>query len=261
MTNRRATAPAQYGIPVPSEAQQAMSWPQTLWMYMSPGIPVLIVYLFGGRWLASHHQPADLALAAGFLFIGFPIELIRTLRTSRRASGHWSLRGGIDFHAALGWRRFLVRAVALTVAAFALLLLTLPVTAALAGGPLSFLPGFMHPAYNWSTLPLPRLWLLVVAAILLVINGLLMPWIEEVYYRGYLLSRTPGRRGVAVVCGGVLFAVEHLWQPQNWLLIIGLAIMLNLAVLRWRTIWVGYVVHAFCNSFGIILLAAPLLSR
>ncbi|HEX3960169.1 MAG TPA: CPBP family intramembrane glutamic endopeptidase [Trebonia sp.] len=101
----------------------------------------------------------------------------------------------------------------------------------------------------------------MVAAILLVINGLLMPWIEEVYYRGYLLSRTPGRRGVAVVCGGVLFAVEHLWQPQNWLLIIALAIMLNLAVLRWRTIWVGYVVHAFCNSFGIILLAAPLLSR
>jgi membrane protease YdiL (CAAX protease family) len=151
--------------------------------------------------------------------------------------------------------------VALTVAAFALLVLTLPVTAALADGPLSFLPGFMHPAYNWSALPLPRLWLLVVAAILLVINGLLMPWIEEVYYRGYLLSRTPGRRWVAVVCGGVLFAVEHLWQPQNWLLIIGLAIMLNLSVLRWRTIWVGYVVHAFCNSFGIILLAAPLLSR
>jgi hypothetical protein len=81
MTNHRATVPAQYGIPVPAEAQQAMSWPQTLWMYMSPGILVLIVYLI---------------------------------------------------------------------------------------------------------------------------------------------------------------AVEHLWQPQNWLLIIGLAIMLNLAVLRWRTIWVGY---------------------
>jgi hypothetical protein len=43
MTNRRATAPAQYGIPVPSEAQQDMSWPQTLWMYLSPGIPVLVV--------------------------------------------------------------------------------------------------------------------------------------------------------------------------------------------------------------------------
>ena len=207
MTNRHATAPAPYGLPVPSEAQPAMSWPQTLWMYLSPGIPDLISVPDQQPITGRHHQPADLALAAGFLFVGFPIELIRSLRTSHRATGHWSLRGGIDFHAALGWRRVLVTAVALTVAAFALLLLTLPVTAALAGGPLSFLPGFMHPAYNWSALPLPRLWLLAVAAILLVVNGLLMPWIEEVYYRGYLLSRTPGRRGVAVVCG-VLFAVE-----------------------------------------------------
>jgi hypothetical protein len=42
MTTRRATAPAQYGIPVPSEAQQAMSWPRTLWMYLSPGGIILL---------------------------------------------------------------------------------------------------------------------------------------------------------------------------------------------------------------------------
>jgi CAAX protease family protein len=229
-------------------------------MYLSPGVPVMIIYWGGGQWLASRHQPADLALAAGFLFIAFPIELTRTLRASHRTAGGGRL-SGIDFHLAAGWRHFLLRSLALMVASFLLLFLTMPLTAVLANGPFSFLPSFMSPGYNWTTLAQPRSWLLMTAVILIAINGLLIPWAEEVYYRGYLLSRTPGRRGVAVVCSAVLFAIEHLWQPQNWPLIAGLAVLLGVAMFRWRTIWITYAVHAFANTFGIVLLAAPLLSR
>jgi membrane protease YdiL (CAAX protease family) len=244
-----------------SDTDGVMSWPRTVWLYLSPGVPVLILYVVGGRWLEHRHQPADLALAAGFLLFAFPVELSRALHASRRANGTLSLTGGGDFRAKLGPASFLRRAALLTVVAFALLVVTLPLTTALADGPLHFMPDFLLPSYNWTTLPGGRRWLLIVGVLLLVVNGLLIPWVEEVYYRGYLLSRTPGRRGVAIVIGGVLFALEHLWQPQNWPLIAALAIALGWSAYRWRTIWVGFAVHAFANSFGILVLMIALVRR
>jgi uncharacterized protein len=237
-----------------------MSWPNTLWMYLSPGVPVLAIYLIGGRWLSDRHQPADLALAAGFLFVAFPIELSRAMRASRAG---WTLSGKALPGTAVkpGRRRFLWRALALTAAAFALLLVTSPLSTALASGPLSFLPAFLQPNYDWTTLAQPRAWLACVAVILIVVNGLLIPWVEEIYYRGYLLHRTPGPRWVTVVLGAALFAVEHLWQPQNWPLIAALAIILGWAVYRWRTIWIGYAVHAVANTVGIVVLASQLINR
>jgi hypothetical protein len=230
-------------------------------MHLSPGVPVVALYLGGGRWLADRGQPADLAMAAGVLFFMFPIELLRTLHAGRRATGRWGFEGGVLFRAAMGPRRFLARAAVLTVAAFALLFLTLPLTSALAGGPFRFMPDFMGPDYNWTTLALPRWWLLIVGVLLIAVNGLLAPWVEEVYYRGYLLQRMPGRPVANVVASGALFAVEHLWQPQNWPLIAALGIMLGFVALRWRNIWVGYAVHAFANTFGILILVVELMRR
>lgn len=237
-----------------------MSWPKTLWMYLSPGVPVLAIYLIGGRWLSDRHQPADLALAAGFLFVAFPIELSRAMRASPT---DWRRGGtGLGGTAVTAGRwRFLGRALAMTAAAFALLLVTSPLSSALADGPLSFLPAFLQPNYDWTTLARPRGWLACVAIILILVNGLLIPWVEEIYYRGYLLRRTPGPRWVTIVVGAVLFAVEHLWQPQNWPLIAALAIMLGWGCYRWRTIWVGYAVHTVANSVGIIVLASQLINR
>ena len=261
MGNTQVSIEASHGRQPYESAGEVMSWPRTLWMYLSPGILVMILYLFGGRWLQHHHQPADLALAAGFALFALPVELGRALRAAHRATGRWTLTGGVDFRAATSRPRFLGRALLLTVVAFGLLLLTLPLTSALEAGPFHFLPNFLSSDYNWTKVPQARGWLLAVGGILLLINGLVMPWVEEVYYRGYLLSRTPGRRSVAILVGAALFAVEHLWQPQNWPLIAGLAIVLGLAAYRWRTIWVGYVVHAFANSFGIIVLILPLVRR
>jgi chromate transport protein ChrA len=44
-------------------------------------------------------------------------------------------------------------------------------------------------------------------------------------------------------------------------LIAALAIMLGWAVYRWRTIWIGYAVHAVANTVGIVVLASQLINR
>lgn len=240
---------------------EPVSWPRAVWLHLSPGLPVMALYLVGGRWLEHRGQPADLALAAGIVLFMLPIELGRALRAGHRATGRWGFAGGVDFRQPMPARRFVGRASLLLVVSFGLLFATLGIGTALADGPLAFLPHFLSPHYDWTTLPRPRLWLLAVGVILIVVNGLLAPWIEEVYFRGHLLPRLPGTPAVNVVAGGVLFAVEHLWQPQNWILIGPLAILLGWATLRWRNIWLAYTVHAFANSFGIVILLIGLLTR
>src|SRR5690606_14311241 len=42
------------------------------------------------------------------------------------------------------------------------------------------------------------------------------PITEELYFRGFLLPRLPGRPAVAVPANAILFALYHVWQPYTW---------------------------------------------
>jgi Type II CAAX prenyl endopeptidase Rce1-like len=61
----------------------------------------------------------------------------------------------------------------------------------------------------------------------LLVDGVVNPTVEELYFRGYLLPRLPvaGWRAIPVSAG--LFTTQHYWQPENWLLIFVLELLLT----------------------------------
>lgn len=64
----------------------------------------------------------------------------------------------------------------------------------------------------------------------LLIDGLINPTIEELYFRGYLLPRMPWSVGPSIVASPMLPAAQHFWPPNTWALIVVLQVILALAV-------------------------------
>jgi hypothetical protein len=50
----------------------------------------------------------------------------------------------------------------------------------------------------------------------ILIDGLMVPFVEELYFRAYLLARLDRFGGWAPLINGGLFTLYHFWQPQNY---------------------------------------------
>ena len=99
-------------------------------------------------------------------------------------------------------------------------------------------PHWLLPSYN-STAGFSR-WVLVPTLLAtLVIDGVINPVVEELYFRGYLLPRLPVAGWGAVPLSAALFSMQHYWQPYNWLLIFVLQLILTALVVRLRSVRLG----------------------
>lgn len=81
---------------------------------------------------------------------------------------------------------------------------------------------------------------------------LVVPTIEEFYFRGYLLPRMPENlRGWTVPLHSLLFAVYHTWTP--WLIITRFFAVLPLIyiVRRKENIYIGIIAHCVLNSLDL----------
>jgi CAAX protease family protein len=91
------------------------------------------------------------------------------------------------------------------------------------------------------------LWTIVVLSIVL---NVVVPWVEELYFRGYLLPRM-GRGGRwAPVLSAALFSLYHVWLP--WEFFSRFAALLPAIYMVWwkRDLRVSIWVHVLLNSVG-----------
>jgi membrane protease YdiL (CAAX protease family) len=84
----------------------------------------------------------------------------------------------------------------------------------------------------------------------LLVDGLLLPPIEEFYFRGYLMPRISRYGRWTPVLHHALFTVYHFWQPFNYpTIFLGI---LPLTYVVWRTgdVRYGIVTHILVNLIG-----------
>jgi uncharacterized protein len=87
----------------------------------------------------------------------------------------------------------------------------------------------------------------------LVLNGVLAPIVEELYFRGYLLPRMQRWGAFAVVGNTVLFSLYHFWQPYVYVtLVIALLPMIYL-VWKTRDLRLAILTHFLLNIAGALL--------
>ena len=102
--------------------------------------------------------------------------------------------------------------------------------------------------------------LMVTIVLNLLLNGLLGPIVEDVYFRGFLLPRMSRLGKAAPLVNTVLFSLYHFFTP--WENITRIIAMIPYIYVVWykKNIRIGMVVHCSMNILGAISMIATVIS-
>lgn len=84
----------------------------------------------------------------------------------------------------------------------------------------------------------------------LVVTGIILPWVEELYFRGYLLPRISRYQWFAPIISGLFFGLYHSWQPFGFFTVFLLGAALSFIVMGKRDIRLSSSLHISANVFA-----------
>lgn len=186
------------------------------------------------------------------LFILITFELGHLIYQGKKRNGKWSLRGIVLYREHMPIRLYAYLVPLLTILAFIILILTSPLDTILIDM-LSWLPKWFVMADTTQYVHYPKSSLIITFALALMLNGIVFPLIEEIYFRGYLMPRI-SRFGLwTPVIGHFLFTIYHFWQPYNYPTVFLGVLPLTLALWWKRNIRLGIITHCLLNIIGGLL--------
>ncbi|WP_432832114.1 lysostaphin resistance A-like protein [Dactylosporangium sp. CA-092794] len=230
-----------------------LAWPTVLALHLLPAAATFAAAFALEPLMRAWHLPPQFALTLAFALVLTPIELSLLLR----AAG-WSFRRLpeiLAFRRKLPPKLYLMILPSVTAIAFGLAILLAP------------LEERIHDAYpaSWLLPPdsdaFPAATMVVTLLVALVVDGLVNPAVEELYFRAYLLPRLPVRGIAAVVTSAALFAAQHYWQPEKFIFIFVAQVLLITVMLKLRSVRMSIAAHCLANSLGILLSLAAVLTR
>ncbi|HXL59059.1 MAG TPA: CPBP family intramembrane glutamic endopeptidase, partial [Chitinophagaceae bacterium] len=86
-----------------------------------------------------------------------------------------------------------------------------------------------------------------------MLNGFLAPYVEEIYFRGYLLPRMAAWGKWAFVLNAILFSLYHFWQPYIYLTLILSLLPMTYMVWKTKDLRLGILTHCLLNIIGALL--------
>ena len=227
------------------------SFAKSIFFHLFPGILIGLCYFLLAPIVRQSGFPTVMALIISGVFVLLPIELGFLLYKSKK-TGEKFFGGIVRYQKPLKIWHYI-----LWVAVIFLL------TGLLFKG-FGFTSDFMMQFFSWiPPTHLPDMGLsgeysksnlIITYVLFFIFMVLIVPTVEELYFRGYLLPRMPGMlRGWSVPIHSLLFAIYHFWTP--WLLITRTVGVLPLIYLvkRKENIYLGIVAHCIMNSIDLII--------
>lgn len=234
-----------------SDIQVRHSLGKSITLHLLPGILVGICYFILVPIVKINGFPSIMALILSGIIILIPFEL-GYLFNQKRAEGVKSFKALFPYTKSLKAWQYVVY----TMLTFVLLGLAFKL--------FGFASDLLLPLFNW--IPSDMFMdmglsgeylesrLIITYALFLVLIVIVLPTVEEVYFRGYLLPRMPLKlKGWTEIVHSALFALYHTWTP--WLFITRTFGVLPLVfiVKRTQNIYIGIIAHCFVNSIDFIV--------
>ena len=222
---------------------------QSLFLHVLPGIVIFGFYVIAAPVLfTSFGVPRGGTILLGFMIVGMPLQLT-LMKRQATAEGKKGIREVISFRQP---QPFWLT-IALVAVAFAL------AVGILATFPLDRISSWLADKVFWWFPPPARpasdlngAGALVLATLVLqiIVDGIVNPIVEELYFRGFLLPRLSGLGWAAPVVNTALFTLAHLWQPYNYITIFTMVLPLTLITWWRRNIYVQMISHCLANTIG-----------
>lgn len=218
---------------------------QSIFLHLMPGILIGTFYFLTRQTVISFGYPATFALVLAVAFILIPFELGYLLYQGKKKTGRYTVKGIINLKNSIPWWQFIIWALSVFAVIGVLMTLMKPVEGFLKARIFFWLPNMDNGLDgNYS-----RTKLIVTYSLSLLFVVILGPFVEELYFRGYLLPRMKGR--LAVLFHSFLFAVYHFFTP--WMIIsrtVGFIPLILVA--KKKNIPMGIAIHILCNSVDVV---------
>ena len=224
-------------------------WKSTL-LHILPGVLVTIAFIVLKPLFNSSGYPALLVFLLAVLFVDMPVMLGIMLFEGKRLNGRFVLDGVLLYRDKLPWKTFALVFVSALVVVFLLTSAVTPVSDYLTEYLFSGLPAWMFLEEQTQYEAYAKGVLVAVFAFQLVLTGVALPWIEELYFRGYLLPRISRYGAWAPLIGGLLFALYHSWQLYGFATVLLLGSALGYLVWWKRDLRLSISLHLFANAFA-----------
>lgn len=211
------------------------------------GILVTAAYVVVAPLVLAQQYPGIGALLLVELFVLSPILMIHLLVIARQRNRSWSLRNVVLYREGIGRKRFLLWYVLGLIAIFGTFIPLYPIGIYLREALFAWLPEwYFNPAFG-ATGPdlLANLFLVAI-----VIDGIIAPTMEELFFRGYLLPRMDYLKKWAPVVNGTFFGLYHFWQPHNLVALVIVGILLSYIVWKTKNVYLGIALHCTINILG-----------
>jgi membrane protease YdiL (CAAX protease family) len=160
--------------------------------------------------------PVELGILLSSLLLGVTIRLGYLFYQGKKQNGTFSLRGIVLYWGHMPWWQYLLIFLPFLVYALGLEVVFQPVSKTLIAHVFWWLPMALLPSTAAIKLTTATL---ITGLLLLLIDGIIAPLVEELYYRGYLLPRLSRLGWFAPIFNSFLFTLGHFWQRYNYLFI------------------------------------------
>ena len=234
--------------------QEEMSLQKILSMIFIPSLLLLFTYIIAGG--LDQAIPSLLFFYLCAILFLFPFELGSVLNASKKETGSYSLKSAFANHVKMSWWRILLYGSFLLAYAGIVSLTIAPLENKLFS-PVSELLLQRIPAYfDWNNIEYIKQYsegaLLLTCAGYFVLNVIIGPVIEELFFRGFLTSKLSRYGNFAPLITTVLFSLYHLWLPFNNLFRISAFLPAALIARRKKNIHITIVFHCLCNLFSTV---------
>lgn len=232
---------------------------QMLGLHLIPGALITAFYFLTAPAIIRAGYPPLMAILLAILVILIPFELGFLYYQGKKQNGRYSLDGIVLLreHTPI-WQFVGLVFVLITWGGLAFGLLS-TVDNFFVQSMFTWLPAWALPANvigDLSQYSKSAIVLTVLAGFLL--NGFAGPFVEELYFRGYLLPRIPSSKQWAPLINVLLFSLYHFFSPwQNITRIVALIPFVYIVAWK-RDIRIGMWAHCLMNTLGMIPLLAYL---
>lgn len=222
-------------------------------LHLIPGLVGTIAYILITPFLMESGYPAILGILISAAVIILPIELGYLLYLARKINGSFSLKGIVLNREVLPKWQYVVIPLGLVVWGFLATWLTPLLDNIIANSWFSWLPNWYFIFDPDQLQEYARPELLLTFWVGLVVNGFMLPFVEEYYFRGYLLPRINRNGKWAPFINLSLFSLYHFWTP--WQFISRIILLLPWVYVAWRkrNIYLIIITHCTANVLGWLL--------
>lgn len=217
--------------------------------HLYPGVLITLFFVATTPFLIRHGLPPQLSMLLSIVVVVTPVIMIH-LDKARSKEGVNNLKELISYKEKLPTKRLLLYSLGLIVFAYLVYGLTQALNVSISARLLSWLPEWyqVRDFEGYS-----RRIVLVTLLLNILLNGLLAPFLEEIYFRGYLLPRMETWGKMAPVLSALLFSLYHFWQPQIYLTLF--IALIPMVWLTWKTKSIRLAIYTHCglNIMGALL--------